>query len=284
MGVQQYALQYPSVSYLAGKLSNKRFSDQQILDINLEVITKREEPDALRSATIVGFANKSNVTMYGKNIQKGNLNIGPGRSSIDLAPYGNPGAGVTIMPVYENQGEYEILVGRKRNSQEIILLGGYMKPHAREGAPDFNDNSDEEKDKAEEALLAGKSDAYINVPKTKIAANYDHNLFANAIREGREEANLTRDNCQIFSTSTRSNYGVTNDKKLHTIVADYIFKYSTKPQVKPGSDIEELYWVKSSLLSKDQYLPPQNYGSNQSRYGIERSTEKNFQYVTIMEK
>ena len=85
---------------------------------------------------------------------------------------------------------------------------------------------------------------------------YDIDLEQTAIREFKEETGLEWDikNGYPVRLSTRSAYGVTNDKRLYTIVAAFLLDYKElehAPFTKAGSDIGEVLWVKLSGYYKE---------------------------------
>ncbi len=263
----------------------------------MQIVENREKPEQLREALIVRLANKNSITMYGRQV---NDLISPkelpGRKKYDIHPYRKAGSGVSTLVTYvDNATQIRyILLGRKYSNptdkskgpaKEFIIFGGYMNPHALDGnIADVETISSEEKDLAEEAILL-KKDGYNILGKTLAKenhlinnSNFDIDLEANAKRELAEEAGLIWDETKpITLLGVQSKYAYTNDKRLHTIMVDYLFDFGLldhAPMAIAGSDIAEITWVPLANISKDKSIPPQEYGSSLSRYSVIINGEK----------
>ena len=232
--------------------------------------------------------------MYGRQVTDTLTNITtPGRRKYDLHPYGKAGSGVMVLVTYVDSTTKEryILLSRKYANHtnkskgladQFILSGGYMKPHPLEGGEvNIEKITDDDKDRAEEAILLNQdgynqASTYGNSHLLKQLSSeptYDIDLEHTAIREFKEETGLEWDikNGYPVHLSTRSAYGVTNDKRLYTIVAAFLLDYKElehAPFTKAGSDIGEVIWVKLSDIIKNPKISPQKYGSKISRYSI----------------
>lgn len=253
-------------------------NDPKLCQVITDIVAKHNNKD-LVECLIVRLANShpTKITMYGKQIND-TFSCVEGRKKYDIHPYGKVGIGVSVVPAYKDKaGSLYILFGKKSKEDKLILLGGYMKPHPLEGSEIDPEEglSDEDKDKAEEALLEGK-EGYKKIAPLGEAkkTTYDYSLEDTARRELAEEGNLkcsSNEGCKLQFLSTRSEFGVTNDPRLHTVVSDYLFNYGTRdvaPKATPGSDIAEIYWVKAANIIKDKNLKPQKYGSKTSRYMV----------------
>lgn len=266
-------------------------NESKLLEKIIKIVEADPNVRILREALIVRLANKASITMYGRQI---NDSLTPqhqaGRRKYDLHPYGKTGSGTHSIISYtdKNTNEIFILLARKYKNysekshglvNQFSLIGGYMKPHFLEGGEvDFEKISDDDKDRAEEAILLNKkgykTQSNINSNNQVSNISYDFNLEEAAIREVREESGIIWDKNLYGSPvniSTRSDYGITNDKRLHTIVADYLFDFGIQgkyPEVKAGNDIGEVVWVKITEIKKDPAIKAQEYGSNISRYSV----------------
>jgi len=252
-----------------------------------ETINSSKQPEILREAIIVRLANKAGITMYGRQINDklSDKNV-KGRKKYELHPYGKAGSGSHDVVTYTDKktDERYILLVRKYKkatdksaglADQLSLVGGYMAPHHLEGGDIIDDISSEEKDMAEEAILTNK-DGYKDIEKSakeiQASQSFDLNLEQTAIRELEEEAGIIWDISKQglpVHLSTRSTYGITNDKRLYTIVGDYLFDLGAQieaPITKPGSDIGAVYWVKIKDITIDNNITPQEYGSKLSRY------------------
>jgi 8-oxo-dGTP pyrophosphatase MutT (NUDIX family) len=288
------------VGYLMGSYSSyhnffqSQKSDKDILEDILQMVETRSEPAALREALIVRLANKSDITMYGRQINDILTDKShSGRKKYDVHPYGKAGVCASALVTYRDSKTEEvyILLGRKYANptnkaqglaKQFIIFGGYMKPHPLEGAiPSIENISDEEKDLAEEAILLKKNGYEKTIKHTQKDDNklqnvssekYDVNIEATAIRELYEESGLSWNSTSPpVHMGTRSTYGMTGDKRLHIVVEDYLFDYgksSHPPHTRAGSDIAEVRWVKLSNIYKDYSMSPQEASSNLSRYII----------------
>jgi 8-oxo-dGTP pyrophosphatase MutT (NUDIX family) len=269
--------------------SNERIADQELLELVIKSVTERRDSKNLLEAIIVRLANKDNITMYGKQVNdRLTESKEVGRRFYELHPYGKTGAGAAVVAVYKDQrNEIYVLLGRKYQdlrdkskglADKYILIGGYMHPHPLEGGEEEVETLDNEtKDFAEELILKGEKgyNQVKSVPQElqlKSKSHYDYNLKACAIRELEEESGLKLESqASITPIATYSDYGMTNDKRLHTIVEGYLIDFGTldqAPQVKPGSDIAELVWVRVEDIVKDSSKQPHSQESNDSRYTI----------------
>ena len=289
------------ISFYVGTLLSKDSDSNTILNNEsnlLEKIIKIVEttPNAqiLRESLIVRLSNQANITMYGRQINDTLTSKNQaGRRKYDIHPYGKTGSGTHAVVSYtdKNTNEIFILLGRKYKNyseksrglvNQFSLIGGYMKPHFLEGGDvDFEKISDEDKDRSEEAILLNKSGYQAILVPSNINLNtqisnisYDFNLEEAAIRELKEESGIIW-NKNLYGSpiniSTRSDYGITNDKRLHTIVADYLFDFGIQekhPEVNAGNDIGEVVWIKITDIKKDPLIQAQEYGSKISRYSI----------------
>lgn len=277
--------------------SNKDLSDKNLLENIISLVNNSKKPKTLREALIVRLANESDITMYGRQINDtlSDKDL-PGRRKYELHPYGKAGVCASALVTYQDEkdGEVYILLGKKHANpvdrsqglaEQFIIFGGYMKPHHLEGAIlDVENISDEEKDMAEEAILLKKKgyDKINNDPKhtnkdqdkkqgMSLEA-YDVNLMATAIRELYEEAGLMwNSQNNPVQIGIRSTYGMTGDKRLHIVVADYLFDYgkiTTPPITNPGSDIAKVVWVKLKDIYKNYSMSPQGSSSKMSRYSV----------------
>jgi 8-oxo-dGTP pyrophosphatase MutT (NUDIX family) len=209
------------------------------------------------------------ISMYGRHVERDSrISSEPGRISYEMHPYAKAGSGISAT-IIDKDGF--VLLGRKANSPIYILLGGYMKPYPLEGASG-NELDSEGMDKIEEDLLLGKNNYSKMQPKTVKSTSYDFNLRATFNREIQEEAGITGNElarAKIFTVSISSDYGITNDPRLHTIVENICAYFKgERPNVKPGSDIAELIWVHTSQISKNTNLLPQQSISKESRYSF----------------
>lgn len=271
-------------------------------NILLEKILKQVEIEAydssiLRQALIVRLANQCDITMYGRQINDVlTENSLLGRRKYEVHPYGKAGVAVSTLVVCKLLQDQEIylLLGKKYSNpldkslglkKMFILFGGYMKPHPLEGYISHVERiADEDKDLAEEAILL-KKDGYALIDRgfenrysesrrtAKSDEVFDFNLEAAAVRELSEETGLLWD----FSAGspkflgTRSDYGMTSDKRLHVIVSDYLFDYGecfSFPETKAGSDIAEVTWMKLRNVFKDCSVSAQEADSALSRYSV----------------
>lgn len=273
-------------------LNNKNeLNDKRALDAILKGIESRNDNKKLIEAIIVQLANKDNITMYGRQINDQLTDSStPGRKRYDVHPYVKAGAGANDLAVYTDKttGEVYVLLARKyavNNHPEqglakrFILPGGYMASHPLEGGEWVENINSETKDKAEEAILQGKSgysEAILRPDESNfilVEPKYDFNLEYTAVRELKEESNLEWDTSKSMPIliSLGSDYGITNTKKLHTIVGNYLFDYGKRevaPSITPGSDIAEVRWISLSSITKKPNIPQQEAESDKSRYQV----------------
>jgi 8-oxo-dGTP pyrophosphatase MutT (NUDIX family) len=267
----------------------EKISDQELLELVVNSVAERTDSKTLLEAIIVRLANKGNITMYGKQVNdRLTESKEVGRKYYEMHPYGKTGAGAAVMAVYRDyKNDIYVLLGRKYQdlrdkskglADKYILIGGYMHPHPLEGSEDNVETIDSEsKDLAEELILKGEK-GYNQVQpmsqnlESKPKSQYDYNLKACAIRELEEETGIKLEGQgSITPIATYSDYGMTNDKRLHTIVEGYLVDFGTldqAPQVKPGSDIAELIWLRAKDIVKDSSKHPQPQESKDSRYTI----------------
>ena len=206
----------------------------------------RPDREAVIASVEVQLAKLAGLTQFGTHVEDKVFGNGQG---VDITPYSRVGSGTTIMPSYmDDSGEVHLLLGRKYKnpknpaeglSDQFILIGGYMDPHGLPGD--------------------GK-------------VSYDHSLADCAAREMKEESNLLLPSgVRPENIGVRSQYGVTNDGRLHTVVGDYLVDYgkrNTPPQAQAGDDVAQVVWVKASDITRLPDVPPQPFGSKESRFQV----------------
>lgn len=170
-------------------------------------------------------------------------------STIYTSPYARPAGGATIAVTYGNTDTQDVyaLLARKRDSNtgqlrnEYILVGGYFEAHEPGN------------------------------PNSKAA--FDQNLATTAIRELHEETGLKLpEGYKPHPLSVSSDYGVSNDPRLHTINAFYHVGLTgalhSRPNLAPHDDIADLVWVNAKDISFNPAIGPQPFGSDKSRYVV----------------
>jgi 8-oxo-dGTP pyrophosphatase MutT (NUDIX family) len=298
IGFQQYIIHQqkefiskPSAQYLSNLIADyNKYSDPELVKIVTDGFEKRPSPDAPRESLITRLLNQGKITMYGAHISDTLPKDKPGRDGYEAHPYRKAGTGANVIVMYtdETTGKLKILLGMKYKhpadhkqglTGKFITFGGYMKPAPLEGIFKPDQLDEEERDKTEESLLRG-GDTYASIKKetSEIDLSFDQNLASTARRELVEETGLACDpkECIQVSLGTSSDYGKTNDPRLHTVVENFLFSFkSLNPdKINPGSDIAKIVSVDVDDIKIDKTFPAQIYGSPISRYSIEIDGEK----------
>lgn len=170
-------------------------------------------------------------------------------STLYISPYAIPGAGATVALTYGDQETQDVyvLLARKRDPErpgyltnKYFLVGGYLDPH-EPGEPGST-------------------------------ARSDKNLEATALRELKEETGLTLPGAHPHLLSVNSDYGYSNDPRLHTVNAFYHVgktgPIGEMPALTPGDDVVELTWVNAKQISFHPEIGAQPHSSPLSRYVV----------------
>ena len=219
--------------------------DRDAVAAVVQGINERPDRDKIAGSLLVQLSKLEGTDSFGQHVEDGVF----GSGGVNLTKYSRAGAGTTVMPAYvDSSNEVHVLLGRKAKdpknpaaglSDQFILLGGYMDPHGLKG------------------------DAKVT---------YDHTLAHCAARELKEESGLDVPAGVVpKSLGTRSQYNVTNDSRLQTIVEDYLVdfgKRDTAPVAKANDDVAQVVWVKASDITRVPGVAPQDFGSSQSRYRV----------------
>lgn len=210
-------------------------TDRQMVDGVMQLIQYRPE---VEEALASRLADKLNTTDYGRAV---NDRISPEthpHATMYISPYARPGAGAAAFVTYTDttSGEVYVLLGLKPNG-ELVPPGGYMEPHDPEG---------------------GKP----NKPS-------DFNLMETSRRELEEETGLRVDKSyKPDSIGTNSDYGITNDPRLHTIVEGFHYSLfgpmEKMPKVEGKDDIKAAVWVKASDIQASRPLTASQQNSQQN--------------------
>ncbi len=214
-------------------------SNRQMVDGVMQLIQYRPE---VKEALATRLADELNTTDYGRAIQD---HISPEthpHATMYISPYPHAGAGAAAFVTYTDpqNGEIYVLMGLKKEG-DLVPPGGYMEVHEPEGG---NPNKP-----------------------------YDRNLMETSRRELHEETGLhIPTSYKPESLGACSEYGVTNDPRLHTVLEGFHYNLvgpsAELPKVSGKDDIIGAYWVKASDIHIEQSVGAQPHGSTQTRYSV----------------
>ncbi len=212
-------------------------SDRELYDGITALVSSRP---ALKESLATRLADEVNTTMYGRAVRDTIAPETHANEYMYLSPYARPGAGAASFVTYTNTttGQVYVLLGLKPEG-DLVPPGGYMEVHEPEG---------------------GK--------EGKVS---DPNLMETSRRELREETGLDIDKrFKPKSMGVCSEYGITNDKRLHTIVEGFHYNLfgttDTPPEVHGLDDLKTAAWVKAEDIFISPATNRQQHGSGESRF------------------
>lgn len=212
-------------------------SDRELYDGITALVSDRP---ALKESLTARLADEVNTSMYGRAAHDTIAPETHAHEYMYLSPYARPGAGAAAFVTYTNttNGQVYVLLGLKPEG-DLVPPGGYMEVHEPEG---------------------GKPDK-----------PFDQNLMETSRRELKEETGLGIDKrFKPVSMGVCSEYGITNDKRLHTIVQGFHYNLfgttDTPPEVHGMDDIKTAVWVKAEDIFVSPATRKQEHGSGDSRF------------------
>lgn len=214
-------------------------SDRELYDGIAALVSDRP---ALKESLTARLADEVNTSMYGRAAHDTIAPETHAHEYMYLSPYARPGAGAAAFVTYTNTttGQVYVLLALKPEGN-LVPPGGYMEVHEPEG---------------------GKPDK-----------PFDQNLMENSRRELLEETGLKINaKYKPKSLGVCSDYGISNDKRLQTVVEGFHYNLfgaqDTPPEVHGMDDIKEARWVKA----EDVFVAPlgqrQEHGSANSRFMV----------------
>jgi 8-oxo-dGTP pyrophosphatase MutT (NUDIX family) len=293
IGFQQYIIQQqkkfidkPSLQYLTNLIQdNTKYLDLELVKTITLGFKQRPNANAALESVVIRLLNQSNITMYGAHISDTLEKDQAGRDGYEIHPYRKAATGASANVVFLDKasGKLKVLLGMKYKNpskheegftNKLITFGGYMKPAPLQSFFPIVDVDEEQKDLAEEALLRGdKNYAYVKQKPLATKSSFDHTLSATAVRELFEETNILYNpkEAKQVSLSTHSNY-LFSHPMLHMVVENFLFFFTDLDvnNIRPGSDIAKIIVVNAQDIKKDIAISPQMYGSELTRYSVEK--------------
>lgn len=215
-------------------------ADRELMDGLMPLIQSRPQ---LKEALATRLADELNTSMYGRAIRD---NVSPDthpHATMYISPYARPAAGAAAFVTYTDRatGEVYVLLGLKKEG-EFVPPGGYMEVHEPEGGN-------------------------LNKP-------YDRNLMETSRRELEEETGLKiHPDYKPESLGACSEYGVTNDPRLQTVVEGFHYNLmgarDSLPKVEGRDDIAAAVWVKASDIHAHHTIDPQAKTGQQTHYTVQ---------------